>query len=76
MPAPWTCSGAPSGTSGYPDLVARAHSVPLDGLELQVVDLGDLMRMKRASGRVKDRMHLEILTTLRDLLDADGAAGT
>lgn len=69
--------GTPSGTNGYRDLMSKAHAVPVDDLEVLVVDLGDLMRMKRASGRVRDRMHLEVLSALRETLDeADGPPTT
>lgn len=60
----------PSGTSGFQDLSARASLYELaQGLQVRVVDLGDLMRMKRASGRVKDRIHLEVLAALQDMVD-------
>lgn len=62
--------GTPSGTRGFPDLRARAHAVPTGDLEILVVDLADLMRMKRASGRARDRMHLEVLAALQDELEA------
>jgi hypothetical protein len=69
--------GTPSGTRGYPDLVQRAQTVPIGDIDLHVVDLADLMRMKRASGRAKDRMHLEVLTALREMSgDADRPGGT
>ncbi len=69
--------GTPSGTKGYGDLTAGARSVPLDDLDVRVVDLADLMRMKRASGRVKDRLHLEVLSALREILtEGDGASAT
>lgn len=58
--------GTPSGTAGFTDLSQRAHRVPIGDIEIRVVDIADLMRMKRASGRVKDRMHLEVLSALRD----------
>lgn len=61
--------GTPSGTNGYVDLAQQARPVVLGDLELRVVALADLMRMKRASGRVKDRMHLEVLAAL-DEMDA------
>jgi len=61
--------GTPSGTSGFRDLRSKAHAVPIGDLEVFVVDVADLMRMKRASGRVKDRMHLEVLSALRDTVD-------
>jgi hypothetical protein len=58
--------GTPSGTAGFTDLIQRAHVVPIGDIKILVVDIADLMRMKRASGRVKDRMHLEVLSALRD----------
>jgi hypothetical protein len=69
--------GTPSGTSGFSDLNARAKAVPIGDLQVYVVNLPDLMRMKRASGRVKDRMHLEVLSALRDDIgSAENAGGT
>jgi hypothetical protein len=69
--------GTPSGTSGFPDLISRALAVPIGDLQVLVVDIADLMRMKRASGRIKDRLHLEVLSALRNEIDeADGAAQT
>lgn len=69
--------GTPSGTGGFADLSSRARSVSIGDVEVLVVDLSDLMRMKRASGRTKDRMHLEVLSVLRDEIgDADGFGGT
>jgi hypothetical protein len=64
--------GTPSGTAGFTDLSQRAHVVPIGDIQILVVDIADLMRMKRASGRVKDRMHLEVLSALRDdIAEAD-----
>lgn len=66
--------GTPSGTAGYPDLIARAQDLPVaDDLRVPVVVLGDLMRMKRASGRTKDRLQLEVLSALEgEVPRADG----
>lgn len=62
--------GTPSGTAGYPDLITAARPYPVaSDLEVDIVSLEDLMRMKRASGRVKDRLQLETLTALREMLD-------
>jgi hypothetical protein len=58
--------GTPWGTAGFTDLSQRAHIVPIGDMQILVVDIADLMRMKRASGRVKDRMHLEVLSALWD----------
>ncbi len=60
----------PAGTRGYDDLVANAMPVDLgDGLVVQICSLDDLIRMKRATGRPKDRIELEILAAVRDEAD-------
>ncbi len=57
--------GTPSGSGGFGDLAEHATLLTVaDGLDVLVVDLADLMRMKRASFRVKDRMQLEVLAAL------------
>jgi hypothetical protein len=56
----------PSGTSGYQDLAAGAQRMDIGGVEVDVVALDDLIRMKRAAGRVKDRLAVEELIALRD----------
>jgi len=50
-------------------LSAHAVSVTLHGIPLLVAGLDDLMAMKRAAGRPKDRVELEILGALREELD-------
>ena len=62
--------GTPAGTSGYDDLIRTADSIDLDGLTVHVAAIDDLMRMKRAAGRPKDLIELEILAALRDEIDA------
>lgn len=61
--------GTPAGTSGYADLVATAATVDLGGFAVLVCSLDDLIRMKEAAGRPKDRVELEILAALRDELE-------
>jgi hypothetical protein len=57
--------GMPSGTTGFEDLEAGAQSfIAADGLEIRVASIDDLIRMKRASGRTKDLLHLEHLEAL------------
>jgi hypothetical protein len=63
------CLGTPTGTSGYPDLVRNAEDVTLGDLVVKMVGLDDLIRMKRAAGRPKDRVEVEILGALRDEID-------
>lgn len=48
-------------TGGYSDLVARAHRMSVDGVEVLVADLGDVIRSKEAAGRPKD---VRVLPTL------------
>jgi hypothetical protein len=61
--------GTPSGTDGYEDLARNATQHEIEGVRVAVASLEDLMRMKRAAGRVKDLVHLEQLGALRDELD-------
>lgn len=59
--------GLPSGTGGYEDLAAGAERLDLgDGLVVDVVALDDLIRMKRAAGRRKDLVEVEILLAVQD----------
>ncbi len=61
--------GTPSGTGGYRDLDAAASTYDLgQGLEVRVVGLDDLIRMKQAACRVKDQFHLEQLMVLREMI--------
>lgn len=66
------CLGTPAGTRGYEDVAAQAVEVEFFGMPVQVVSLEQLMRMKRAAGRAKDRAELEILGALRDELERRG----
>jgi predicted nucleotidyltransferase len=58
--------GDPSGVNGYQSLVANAVQLDLDGTKVLVADIDDLIRMKVAAGRPKDRIEVEILTAIRD----------
>lgn len=63
--------GTPSGVAGFEELDVNAHEAELDeALVVRVASLDDLMRMKRAAGRPKDRVELEILGALRDEIDS------
>ena len=64
------CLGVPAGTEGYADLIRRAVDVQFGEVTVKVSSLDDLIRMKRAAGRPKDKFALEILGALRD--EADG----
>ena len=60
----------PSGTAGYDDLVRTAERFEIEGVEVLAASVDDLIRMKRAAGRPKDRIHLELLGALREEIDA------
>lgn len=61
------CLGTPSGTTGYADLVKQATVIDVDDdLRVAFCSLDDLMRMKRAAGRPKDRVELEILAAVKE----------
>lgn len=61
--------GVPAGTSGYDDLRSTAVAFDLGGFDIQVADLQDLVRMKRAAGRTKDLIAVEHLGALAELID-------
>lgn len=45
----------PSGfEGGYSELIVRAHRLVVDGVEVSVADLDDVIRSKEAAGRPKD----------------------
>ena len=48
-------------TGGYADFVPRAHRMSVDGVEVLIADLGDVIRSKEAAGRPKD---VRVLPTL------------
>ena len=53
----------------YQQLVERATTVRVHGASIPIASLTDLIAMKRAAGRPKDRIELEILGALREELD-------
>jgi hypothetical protein len=61
----------PAGTDGYADLARTADPTDLDGLTVLVPSIDDLIRMKRAAGRPKDLIEVEVLGALRDELDRE-----
>jgi hypothetical protein len=62
--------GTPTGTTGFDQLQAGSDGVDLGGFTIQVASLDDLIRMKRASGRPKDLIEVEVLGALRDEIDS------
>lgn len=64
---------APAGVRGFDELAANATAFDFgEELVIPVCHLDDLIRMKRATGRAKDRIELEVLEAVREELD--GAA--
>lgn len=59
----------PTGTSGYDELLRTAEELDLDGLKVRVASINALIQMKRAAGRRKDMVEVEILTAVREELD-------
>lgn len=53
----------------YGQLSVGARPVSILGVHVRVAALDDLMAMKRAAGRPKDRIELEILGALREEID-------
>lgn len=53
----------------FEGLVGRSIAAEILGLKIRVASLDDLMAMKRAAGRPKDRIELEILGAVREELD-------
>lgn len=65
------CLGTPSGTSGFEDLDAGATTEAIEGKDVRVASIDDLIRMKRAAGRDKDKLALEWLRALRDEIEGN-----
>jgi hypothetical protein len=56
----------PSGTTGYKDLARDATRLIIDGVDIPVASLADIVRSKEAAGRPKDQL---TLPTLRRMLE-------
>jgi hypothetical protein len=63
------CLGTPAGIGSFDALASGAEWVDFDGLRVLIASLNDLIQMKRASGRPKDRVELEILGALRQEIE-------
>lgn len=66
------CIGSPAGSGGFADLIAGATQMTIGPLSVPVVALEDLIRMKEATGRAKDRIELEVLAALKEEIDRGG----
>jgi hypothetical protein len=59
----------PAGTAGFEALASTADTLELDNIEIPVASIDDLIAMKRAAGRPKDLIEVEVLEALRTELD-------
>ena len=55
----------PAGVAGFDELASSAVRVDLGDLIVRVASIDDLIRMKRAAGRPKDRIEVEVLAALK-----------
>ena len=56
----------PKGAAAYEQMRCRALVLDLDGTEVAIVGLDDLVRMKRASGRAEDREDIAVLLAVAE----------
>ncbi len=61
--------GTPAGTKGFEELARNAVAIDFEDVSVRVTGLMDLMRMKTAAGRPKDRIALANLEALLDELE-------
>ncbi len=66
---PLDCLGTPAGTRGYQQLAATATDVSLGTFMIKVASIEDLIAMKEAAGRPKDRIAIEVLSALREEIE-------
>jgi hypothetical protein len=64
--------GQPAGVDGWAELAPNAVPMEIGGVTVPVADLDDLIRMKLATGRPKDRIEVEVLAAVRDEREARG----
>jgi hypothetical protein len=63
------CLGTPVGSRGYLDLIQGATTMDVEGLRIPVAALEDVIRLKKAAGRPKDRVEVEILGALLEEIE-------
>ena len=63
------CLGDPGGGFDYELLKRNADQMDMAGWKVMVASLDDLIAMKRAAGRNKDRIEVENLSALREVRD-------
>src|SRR5205807_10519763 len=65
------CLGDPGGGFDYGLLKRNADQMDVGGWKVMVASLDDLIAMKRAAGRNKDRIEVENLSALREVRDSE-----
>ena len=63
------CLGDPGGGFDYELLRRNADQMDIGGFAVSVASLDDVIAMKRAAGRIKDRIEVENLSALREVRD-------
>jgi len=63
------CVGTPRGSGGYEALARTATRMDVGGVNVLVASLEDLIQMKRAAGRPKDLIEVEVLCAVRDEME-------
>jgi hypothetical protein len=63
------CLGTPTGSKGFQELVDGSAEMVVDSVSVLVASLHDLIRLKRAAGRPKDLVEVEILAALREEIE-------
>jgi hypothetical protein len=63
------CLGTPAGSGGYEALARTATKMDVGGVTVLVASLEDLIRMKRAAGRPKDLIEIEVLAAVREEIE-------
>jgi hypothetical protein len=66
------CIKTPAGSGGFQDLIAGATIMSIGKMSVPVVAIEDLIRLKEAAGRPKDRVELEILAALKEEIERGG----
>jgi hypothetical protein len=61
------CLGDPGGGFDYELLKRNADQMDVTGWKVMVASLDDIIAMKRAAGRIKDRIEVENLSALREV---------
>jgi hypothetical protein len=63
------CLGTPAGVDGFAGLAVRAQAYDVEGLRVLVASIEDLIRMKRAAGRPKDLIEIDVLRAVQEERD-------